>query len=334
MIVTFIFLLAIAVAFVLAGLAFQAFGKRKDRSRYPAPGRYILVDGRRFHVREEGTGQTVVLEAGIASTSLGWVNIQKALREEARVITYDRAGLGWSDRASGPRTLQNAVAELRAVLEANNTPKPYLLVGHSYGGLIVRQFAACYPDEVAGLVLVDPVNTRDWAPLTEIQRNRLRRGVKLSRRGALLARLGVVRLALSLLERGNRRLPKLISRWSAGSGASATERLTGEVRKLPKEVWPMIRMHWCDEKCFSTMAEYLERLPANAEAASAKPWPVDIPTIVLTVLTAVPDLPEGVTHRLATRSGHWIQLDEPGLVLTAIRELLQAQKIMKPGPGV
>jgi pimeloyl-ACP methyl ester carboxylesterase len=312
----------IAVAFILSGAVFQVFGKLKDRRRYPAPGRYVLVNGRHFHVREEGVGPTVVLEAGIASTSLAWTNIQKALREEARVITYDRAGLGWSDRANGARTLQNAVEELHAVLDANNTPRPYLLVGHSYGGLIVRHFAACYPDEVRGLVLVDPVDTRDWTPLTKAQRSRLQSGAKLSRRGALLARFGIVRLALSLLERGNRRLPKLISRWSAGSGASATERLTGEVRKLPKEVWPMIRMHWCDEKCFSTMAEYLERSPANAEAAAAKPWPAHIPTIVLTVLTAVPDLPSGVTHRLATRSGHWIQLDEPELVLAAIRELL------------
>jgi pimeloyl-ACP methyl ester carboxylesterase len=202
-----------------------------------------------------------------------------------------------------------------------------VLVGHSFGGLIVRTFASRYPEAVAGLLLVDPVETSEWASPSEAQKNRLRRGVALSRRGALLARFGVVRFALSLLEGGSRRIPQLISKWSAGKGASVTERLTAEVRKLPREVWPMVRMHWCDEKCFSTMAEYLERLPANAAAAAKAGWRPEIPTIVLTVPPPNPlDLPTEAIHRIAARSGHWIQLDEPELVIAAIAELLAAQK--------
>jgi pimeloyl-ACP methyl ester carboxylesterase len=303
-------------------LLYQRSGKRRDRRRFPQPGIYVLVGGRRIHVLAQGEGPTVVLEAGIASTSLAWSGIQSALAASARVVTYDRAGLGWSDRAASPRTLDTIVDELRAVLEQSGSSKPYLLVGHSFGGLIVRRFATLHPEEVAGMVLIDPVETRDWVPLSAVQRSRIEHGTALSRRGALLARLGVVRLALRLLASGNHRIPQMISRWSAGKGSSVTERLTGEVRKLPREVWPMIAMHWSDEKCFATMAEYLQRLPANAEAAAVSGWPAQIPTIVLTVLTTVPDLPPEVIHRLAEKSGHWIQLDEPDLVLSAIRELL------------
>jgi pimeloyl-ACP methyl ester carboxylesterase len=255
------------------------------------------------------------------------VNIQRELAKEASVIAYDRAGFGWSSPARGPRTLENVVADLHSVLREAHHPPPYLLVGHSYGGLIVRLFAKRYPELVSGLVLVDAVNTCDWSPLSDLQKKRLNRGVVLSRRGALLARFGVVRLALSLLMAGNSRLPQMISRWSAGNGASVPQRLTGEVRKLPREVWPMVRMHWSDEKCFHTMAEYLERLPRNAKSACDAGWPTGIPIIAITVPVTSADFPAAVEHRIATKSGHWIQLDEPDIVLRAIRELLARQSV-------
>ena len=247
---------------------------------------------------------------------------------QARVFSYDRAGLGWSDATDKPRTLANVVDDLHRLLDAVALPQPYVLVGHSYGGLIVRQFANAYPDEVAGLVLVDPVECGEWLPLSDFQRRRLARGVLLSRRGALLARFGIVRFALFLLVSGGRRLPRAIARLSAGKGASATERLTGEVRKLPPEAWPMVRMHWSDQKCFETMADYLERLPENIATAVETGLPPGVPTILLTAHDACPDVPAGVVHRPSAKSGHWLQLDEPELVIDAISDLLNP-----PGRG-
>jgi pimeloyl-ACP methyl ester carboxylesterase len=317
-----LFFIGLVVAVSAAGFAYQNLGKWQDRRRFPPPGHLLHLGRQGVHVIETGAGPTVVLEAGIASTSLAWVTIQRELSKEARVITYDRVGFGWSSPARTPRTLNIVVDELHSMLLHLQAPGPFLLVGHSYGGLIVRLFAKRYPELVAGLVLVDPLDTRDWSPLSDIQARRLGRGVTLSKRGALLARVGVVRFALALLLSGNRRLPKLISRWTAGNGASVTERLTGEARKLPSEVWPMVRMHWSNEKCFQTMAEYLERLPNNAEIAYEAGWPTGVPTIALTAPTTNQDFPSGVQHRIARRSGHWIQLDEPELVLAAIRELI------------
>jgi pimeloyl-ACP methyl ester carboxylesterase len=317
--------LAISAGVLLLGLVYQFAGKQIDRRRFPLSGQHVLVNGRRIHVTIRGAGETVVLESGIASTSLAWALVEPVLAKETRVITYDRAGLGRSDCPRTPRTLANIVDELRAVLELSGAPKPYILVGHSFGGLIVRNYAVRFPDDCAGLVLVDAVDTRDWSPLSEAQRIRLARGVGLSRRGALLARFGVVRLALTLLASGSRRLPKLIARCSSGKGTSVTERLIGEVRKLPPELWPFVQMHWCDQRCFTTMAEYLERLPENASAADAQGWPAGIPITALTVSGSAPGLPAGVTHRCAETSGHWIQLDEPELVVSAVREFLSAK---------
>src|SRR5579859_6658823 len=119
-------------------------------SRYPPPGRMLDVGGRRLHVYETGQGSpTVLLEAGIAATSLSWRPVQDAIARFARVASYDRAGLGWSDAAS-TLTLNQQVDDLHALLA--ELPPPYILVGHSFGGLIIRAYASRYPSETAGLV--------------------------------------------------------------------------------------------------------------------------------------------------------------------------------------
>lgn len=316
------YILAALILPPLVGRLYQLAGKWRDRKRFPPPGRLISVNGRKFHAFERGSGPSVVLESGIAGTSMSWILVRDKLAAHARVFSYDRAGLGWSDPPRTPRTLANAVDDLHRLLEAAALPQPYILVGHSFGGLMVREFASLYPEEVAGLVLVDAVECGEWLPLTDFQRKRLARGVLLSRRGALLARFGIVRFALFLLISGGRRLPRAIARLSAGKGASVTERLTGEVRKLPPEAWPMVRMHWSDEKCFQTMADYLERLPENVAAAANTGFPRGVPAILLSACHARPEVPAGVIHRPSTKSGHWLQLDEPELVIDAILDLL------------
>src|SRR3954453_20312963 len=137
---SFVIGLLIAVIFFLPllGLTYQQLGKFLDRRRYPAPGQFANIDGQTFHWSERGYGPTVVLEAGIASSSLAWTTIEPALSKEAHVFSYDRAGLGWSSRALRGRTLENVVDELHRLLHQVGVPEPFILVGHSYGGLIVR----------------------------------------------------------------------------------------------------------------------------------------------------------------------------------------------------
>ncbi len=309
--------LLILAAVCLLPFAYQRFGEWRDRRRYPPPGG--IVDG--LHLWPAGeSGPSVVLESGVAATSLSWKPVQDRVRSFARVYSYDRAGLGWSRFSAQPRSLDRLVAELHHLLEKSGVSKPYVLVGHSFGGLLVRHYAALHPAEVRGLVLVDPLPPADWAPLVPHQASRLARGVQLSRRGAWLAQAGVVRLALDLLMTGSSAIPKLLARATAGNGASVTSRLTGEVRKLPREVWPMVCSHWCLPRSFRAMADYLEWLPANC--ASVK-LPDAIPTIVLTPPNHRFEVPAGAEHRIAHRSGHWIQLDEPDLVAQAIRDILR-----------
>lgn len=124
--------------------------------------RTVQVDGRRVEALIDGDGApTVVLEAGFTGGRLQWWSVHQRVSRYARVISYERAGLGRSDPGPEPRDAEHIARELHDLLIASHLPPPYVLVGHSAGGLFVRVFAHRYPREVAGLVLVDPA-TEDY----------------------------------------------------------------------------------------------------------------------------------------------------------------------------
>lgn len=109
-----------------------------------------------------GSGSpTVLLDAGLNETSASWRDVQPSVAAFTRVCSYDRAGRGQSEPGPAPRTSQRIVTELHAALRAADEPGPYLLAGHSFGGLNMRLYASMYPDDVVGLVLVDALPDMD-----------------------------------------------------------------------------------------------------------------------------------------------------------------------------
>lgn len=147
--------IAMLVVASIAG-GYQSVRSAADSQAYPMPGRLIDVGGHSLHLSCTGTGSpTVVLEpgAGEMSSSLGWVT--PAVARDTRVCVYDRAGRGWSEPADTPQDGAQIATDLHELLQRGNLPGPYVLAGHSFGGLYALTFAARYPDEVAGMVLVD-----------------------------------------------------------------------------------------------------------------------------------------------------------------------------------
>jgi pimeloyl-ACP methyl ester carboxylesterase len=125
----------------------------------------VTIAGHKLHVRcvgDEAARPTVILEAGGGGYSRDWAAVQDLLSSRVRSCAYDRAGSGWSEAGPAPRTMKQEVFELRALLEAARIPGPYVLVGHSIGGLLVRLYMDHYGGDVIGVVLVDPTheNTR------------------------------------------------------------------------------------------------------------------------------------------------------------------------------
>ena len=144
------------LALASIGGGYETVREAMDARAYPAPGRLIDVGGHRLHLSCIGSGSpTVVLEpgAGNMSSSLGWIT--PAVGRDTRVCVYDRAGRGWSEPADAPQDGLQIATDLHTLLQRGQVPGPYVLAGHSFGGLYVLTFAARYPDEVAGMALLD-----------------------------------------------------------------------------------------------------------------------------------------------------------------------------------
>jgi pimeloyl-ACP methyl ester carboxylesterase len=154
----------IATALASAAAAQQALTVR-DRRRFPPPGLVVQVDGHPMHLQVRGPDSgapTVVLEAGMGSFSPNWYWVQSELAPTVRSVAYDRAGLGWSRRSPRQRDAQTIAMELRDALREAGIEPPYVIAGHSFGGLPVRAFADLYPELTAGLVLVDASHPDQW----------------------------------------------------------------------------------------------------------------------------------------------------------------------------
>ncbi len=177
------------------GLLYQCVATARDRRRHPPPGRLVDVNGCRLHLQSAGSGTpTVVLESGLGGMSSAWAWIQPETAKFSHVVSYDRAGLGWSEAAATPRTAMQAALRLRALLRSNNSPPPFVLVGHSMGGLLIRVFADLFPDDVAGVVLVDASHPDQHHRSSAIETH-MRSGFRMLKGVPILAGLGYVRLS-------------------------------------------------------------------------------------------------------------------------------------------
>jgi pimeloyl-ACP methyl ester carboxylesterase len=178
-----------------AGAVYQHFATTRERAMHPPPGRLLDVGGCRLHLQSAGSGTpTVVLEAGLGGISSAWAWVQSETAEFSHVVSYDRAGLGWSGSDTSPKTAKQVAQRLRSLLQSANTTPPYVLVGHSMGGLFVRVFADLFPKDVAGLVLVDASHPDQQRRSNAIETH-MCTGFRMLKGVPLLARAGYIRLS-------------------------------------------------------------------------------------------------------------------------------------------
>lgn len=193
-------LVPLGLAAGLATLAVgQALAETADRRRYAPPGRLVRLGGVQLHLWEMGADTpTVVLESGTGGFCLEWFRVMPEIATTARVVAIDRPGFGWSDADPGPADALVAARRLRALLITARLPGPYVLVGRALGGMVVRAFAGSYPEETAGLVLLDAVHEDEQHRILPVLRNRGRRELALAALLRWFAPFGLVRLALHL----------------------------------------------------------------------------------------------------------------------------------------
>jgi len=178
----------------IAGTIYQTAGAEADQKNYPAPGNLIDVGGFKMHIYCMGEGgPTVILETLSGGTSSYWGWVQPEVAKTTRVCVYDRAGRGWSEPDPEPISLARTTRNLHTLLVNGHIDGPYILVGHSIGGVYVRQYAADYPGEVVGMVLVDAAHPEQFDRFPEmLEENEAY--LRLSAAFPSLARLGIWRI--------------------------------------------------------------------------------------------------------------------------------------------
>lgn len=208
-------LIVALLVLAVAGAIYQAIATERAGRAYPPSGEMVDVGGYSLHINCVGQGSpTVVLDAGSGGFSAQWVRVQREVSGTTRVCAYDRAGMGWSEMGPDPRDAKKITGELHTLLSKAGIEGPYVLVGHSFGGMYMQTYAARYPDDVAGVTLVDSSTDPDQfsqGPKAregyEAQEQSSAVVSKLVRLGVSLpARLGVVRL-LSMLDPASPELP-------------------------------------------------------------------------------------------------------------------------------
>ena len=329
MIVT-LWVLSSAALLVLAGSLYQILGSRRDRRIYSREGRFAeIAPGCSLYLFELGAGEpTVVFEAGIGATHLNWRRIQDAIAHSTHTVSYDRAGLGWSSASHTARTPVNIARELRQMLQRAGLQPPYILVGHSFGGLVMRRFALLYPEEAAGIVLVDPMRCEQWPPVDPSKKSQLDLGMRLIRYAMPVVRCGLARLLVSVFFCRSSKFSDHVAGAAGAHSRHVVSRIKTEVSKMPREVWPAIAAHWSRPGFLAGMRSHIESIPDTVREMHVAAPINAIPITLLTPASSTPLSEDQLAHIgnnirqiIAPKSEHWIHLDEPDLVIAAILEM-------------
>jgi pimeloyl-ACP methyl ester carboxylesterase len=323
-------LLVLAAVAVVTGVLYQRSATASDEARFPMPGERVDIGGRALHIRCTGEGPvTVVLENGLTANYSTWLLVQPRIAQFARVCSYDRAGMGWSDPSPDPTQAEFVSRDLAQLLGAAGLVPPYLIVGWSAGGVFARRFQREHPDDVAGLVFVDSSH--------EQQRLRLPKPP-----GADLE--AAVREQLTLCDRID---------WTGAVRLSGAMAAINARLDLPEAVAAeLLAMSNRNGYCAGVMHE-MEGFPQDLVSDRGPGALGDLPLVVLTrgrptrrddfpgadvsadflaqqdrvwseLQTELAALSTRAVHRIVPESGHAIPLEAPATVVDAVRDVLQS----------
>jgi pimeloyl-ACP methyl ester carboxylesterase len=318
--------LGIAAIGLVVGIIYQTVNQAVDQRKYPPQGKLVDIGGFRLHLNCVGQGTpTVVMDAGGSAPSIAWGLVPSEIAKLTRVCTYDRAGFGWSDpNLRTPRSSQQSVDELHLLLTKAEINPPYILVGHSLGGVNMRLYASQYPEDVVGLMLVDSSHENQMTS-------------ELWRRTKMLSWLYQVLRVVSQVG-----LLRFIGEMNL---LPILEGIKQEIKKYPLEVQALFDAF----KSFCYLPDYwatasseLANIKKSFEEVRSVTSLGSLPLIVLSqgskdskmsderfqqwasLQLDLTKLSSNSQRVIAENSGHLVQLDQPELVISAVQWLIKS----------
>lgn len=308
--------LALLALPLTAGLVYELASRVAAENRYSPDGEIIDVGGHRLHMLRKGSGgPTVVFESGLDSFGhLSWYKVEEIVSRFSTTVSYDRAGLLWSERGSSPKTSESMADDLAALLHNGGFTKPYIIVGHSIAGITLREFIARNSDDIAGIVLVDASHPDQFNRIPEELNASPSRTIM-----ELANSFGVIRML------SPRSFPN--TEPDAGINTIATALV---------------------HRSIGTVVEELESAPRFAAQASSIASFGDIPLVVITATSparndSIPiefrddftriwnelqedllSLSTNSQHLFSPGSGHYIQIDQPEIIIEAITNIIES----------
>ena len=302
------------VVLLTTGTIYQSNATAHDMSLYPAPGELITVDGFDMHIYCIGEGSpTVVFEAGLGGTYMDWVLVQPHIAEQTRTCAYDRSGMGYSDFVGASLDTQATAERLHQLLNEAQIEAPYILVGHSVGGIHVRSFHKLYAEDVVGMVLIDSSheNQGQYLPEQPVIVDALYAVAP------LLARIGILR-SLGIADQN-----------------IVTDHLTLEqiaqssVLYNRNDFWlalqaenQMATVNTSQQTAPSSMAD-LPLIVISQNVAGMEETEPEMANLWLDLQSELAMLSTNSKHIIAENSGHYVHYDQPQIVIDTILRMLQ-----------
>lgn len=321
-----LFILTISAAWLLS-ILYQRRVISRFSASFPAPGKLYRVEGAAIHLHCTGTGDVpVILEAGSGMWSLDWHEVHEALAESTMVCSYDRAGHGWSDFGKQPRSIEQLVSELHGVLAAAEIPKPFILVGASFGGAIIQLYEQQYPDDVAGMVLVDARPSSYLEAFKEVRPAAIDEHVSRQRLIAKLYELGLLALIAKLQGQPDFNEPPQdlratyqdLGRLTKHAAASSYEAMADEISDHQ-----MQKISSVGDKPLTVIA-HGKRTMFHGQLGLTDSEAQQLEDIWRKEQEALTSLSSSSEFLVGENSGHLICMEQPEIVVEAVRKMLAA----------
>ena len=309
-------LLVFLLILLLAGFLYENISEARDRRFNPMRGQLIDVGGRTMHIHCTGDGSpTVILDSGLGDSYLSWKKVQPEIAKFTHVCSYDRAGLGFSDPSSEPRTSKVIAEELHALLQAASVPPPYVIVGHSMGGYDVRVYASVYRNDIVGMVLVDASHPDQENRVPPELKNMERSWRREAEFIAYTMPFGVPRF-LGLCDNDP------TSRAADCNAHTAREQLA-EIKALPESAAETAATGSLGDLPLAVLSHDPDKpssdLPSGFAKAISEAWEQ--------MQVELSHLSTRGTQKVARNSAHYIQIDRPDVVIDAVRNVVSQARL-------